>query len=142
MKKEFISRFLLGMIIYALILAKTWTLSFVTPSSFSLSLFSISLSFIFMVMDAVALVSRWQLSGFSFFWLLENQSKSFNDVISRESKISSSLLPDTNGVLSSAWLAKSILLTMKNRSHIKILNRRGLKIDPWGIPNKISSNEL
>ena len=77
MKKEFISSFLLGMLIYGVILAKTWTfwlaflsifckwllklslLSIVTPSSFSLSLFSISLSFIFMTMEAVALVSRW-----------------------------------------------------------------------------------
>ena len=95
-----------------------------------------------MAMEAVAIVRRWHLSGFSFIWLLENQSKSFNDAFSRYYKTSSSLLPDTSGVLSSAWLAKSILLTMKNRSHIKILNRRGLKIDPWGIPNKISSNEL
>ena len=65
------------MLIYGVILAKTWTfwlaflsifckwllkvslLSNVTPSSFSLSLFSISLSFIFMTMEAVALVSRW-----------------------------------------------------------------------------------
>ena len=31
---------------------------------------------------------------------------------------------------------------MKNKSHKKIFNKRGPKIDPWGTPNKISSNEL
>ena len=30
----------------------------------------------------------------------------------------------------------------KKRSHIKILNNKGPKIDPCGTPNKISSQEL
>ena len=72
------------------------------------SLFSISLSFIFAAMEAVTLVSRWQLSGFAFIWLLENQSKSFNDSFFRKSKTLSSLSPDANGVLSFAWPTRSI----------------------------------
>ena len=31
---------------------------------------------------------------------------------------------------------------MKNKSHKKILNKRGPKIDPWGTPSKISSHDL
>ena len=31
---------------------------------------------------------------------------------------------------------------MKNKSNKKLLNKRGPKTDPWGIPNKISSHEL
>ena len=31
---------------------------------------------------------------------------------------------------------------MKNKSHKKLLNKRGRKIDPWGTPNKISSHGL
>ena len=31
---------------------------------------------------------------------------------------------------------------MKNKSHKKMLNKRGPKIDPWGTLCKISSHEL
>ena len=31
---------------------------------------------------------------------------------------------------------------IKNKSNKKLLNKRGPKTDPWGIPNKISSHEL
>ena len=61
-------------------------LSIATRSSFSLSLFSTSLSFIFVAMEAVAVVGRWHLSRFVFISLLENQPKSFNGAFSRESK--------------------------------------------------------
>ena len=31
---------------------------------------------------------------------------------------------------------------MKNKSHKKVLNKIGPKIDPWETPKKISSHEL
>ena len=31
---------------------------------------------------------------------------------------------------------------MKNKSHTKMLDKRGPKTDPWVTPNKISSHEL
>ena len=92
------------LVVILLLLIQDVIMSFlliVTPTSFSLSLFSISSSFIFMAMEAVAVVSRWHLSGFAFIWLLENQPKSFDDDFSGELKTLSNLSPDTNEVLSS-----------------------------------------
>ena len=78
-----------------------WLLKLSLLSSFLLLLFSISLSFVFMAMEAVTHVSRCYLSGFTSTWLLENND-CFNDGFPRESKTLSSLSFDTNRVLSSA----------------------------------------
>ena len=53
----------------------------------------------------------------------------------------SEVASDTKCVLSSAWLAKSISSKI-NRSHLKMLKRKGPKMDSRGTPNKISSPEL
>ena len=55
-------------------------------SSFSLSLFSISLNFILMAIEVVALVSGSHGSVFALIWLLVNESESFDDAFSREFK--------------------------------------------------------
>ena len=55
-------------------------------SSFSLSLFSISLTFIFMATKVVALVSGSHWSGIALIWWLENESESFDDAFSRKFK--------------------------------------------------------
>ena len=55
-----------------------WLLKLSLLSSFLLLLFSISLSFVFMAMEAVTHVSRCYLSGFTSIWLLENND-CFND---------------------------------------------------------------
>lgn len=41
------------------------------------------------------------------------------------------------GVLSSESLANSMSVMVKYQSHKKMLNKRGPKIDPWGIPNEV-----
>ena len=46
------------------------------------------------------------------------------------------------GVLSSAHLAKLVLFIMKNRSPRKMLHNKGPRLDPCGIPNKISFQGL
>ena len=80
-----------------------WLLKLSLLSSFLLLLFSISLSFVFMAMEAVTHVSRCYLSGFTSIWLLENND-CFNDDNNNKNnnKTLSSLSSDTNGVLSSA----------------------------------------
>ena len=50
--------------------------------------------------------------------------------------------PITYDVLSSAYISKSTLFIIKNKSHIKMLNNRGPNMGPWETPKGISSHEL
>ena len=55
--------------------------------------------------------------------------------------IFSGFLSTVYGVLSSVWPAISTSYMKRNRSHKKILNKSGPKIEPCRTPNSISSQE-
>ena len=117
-------------------------LSKTIPKIFSQELFPICSSSIMMLLFTLELQIKWHLSGLAFIWLSLNHLKSvfeafwdFNYNIFKSSTTK-------KGILSSAWLASSTSFIMKNKSHKKILNKRGPKIDPGGTPNKIYSHEL
>ena len=50
--------------------------------------------------------------------------------------------PGTKGVLSSRYLAISMSSIVIKRSHKKVLNNKGPKIDPCDNPKKIAPQEL
>ena len=79
------------------------------------------------------LISRWHLQWFTSMRLLANHSKDFSAAFSKDVMTFRGASPDTKGVISSIII---------KRSHIKILNNKGPKIDPCRTPNKISSQEL
>ena len=56
--------------------------------------------------------------------------------------IAPSEFPHTDNVLSSAKLHMSHSSTKSSRSFMKILNRSGPRIEPWGTPSSIQSLSL
>ena len=84
------------------------------------------------------LISRLHLSWFAFMYLLANHSKSFSAAFSKDVLIFRGVSPDTKECIVGILISSIII----KRSHIKMLNNKGPKIDPRGTPSKISSQEL
>ena len=79
----------------------------------------------------------WNLPWFGFKELTVNHINTFFKSIRRLVKILLDNLLQEYIVLSSAKLQLSHLKTKKNKSLMKILNKKGPRIDPWGIPQII-----
>ena len=84
---------------------------------------------------------KWYFSGLAFVWLSSNHRKSLSDAFC---KLINFLYcyPQHKVCYRLHSLQKSISVIMKSKSHRKMLNNKGPIMDPWGIPNKISHQEL
>ena len=112
---------------------KSSLLSIMTPKSFSETLFLIVI-FLHLKLGKVLGVPRvikWHLSEFSTRKLLKNHSSKINKSFWHFLATSSKVLPNANNV-------------SRNRkmSLIKLLKRRGPRIEPWGTPVVISRQLL
>ena len=69
----------------------------------------------------------------------------FNTLVTLDPKkfiTSEKVCPQTQGVVSSTQLAKSVSLLIKNKSAINIINKMGPKINPCGTPKSIFRKSL
>ena len=81
---------------------------------------------------------NWNFWGLAFSELALNQFKTMVMSCSKQFSITDRLGLDLYKVLSSAKLQMSDFSINIMRLFIKILNMRGRRIEPWGIPVKIS----
>ena len=80
--------------------------------------------------------------GFHFSLIIANQQNKSAKAFLKESITSFEPYPITYGVVSSAYLVKSMLLKMENRAHIKMLSKSSPRMVPWGKSKRIFSQQL
>ena len=88
-----------------------------------------------MEMCVSAFMSWWQLSKFTFIWLLVNYWKSFSDAFFRDVITCRVASPDAKGYLTIS--VSSIIY-----GDIKTFNNKDFKIDSCGNLNKVTSDKL
>ena len=135
---------LLRLLCYFVVLKVNWS-SIVIPSNATSDVLSILIplinkdSWFFMHFPKII---YWHLPEFIFNELTVNHINTFSKSKRRFAKILLSNLMQEYTVSLSTMLQISHFKTKKNKSLIKILNRSGPKIDPWGIPQIILHHSL